>query len=586
MNAALQGRIHSMGRMFMRAFGEGEGADTLPRELQLKLTNRFLAFCEARASIRRRMESYVLDYQLHDTGAAHKYERLEEQYAADRPDLNHLVWSEDGPVLWGMRDVAIVLGRNVSSVMRTFRRMEKSPRWGERLNGLTHRSKNPGRGAATLYGGGIFDAIVDFYEDAYLERLTHPRHGASLPEEQCRRIRDFWRRLKENPEGLDLREYARSLELRTGTGFSLSTIYACLRMIVRRAFSIRAGTFFLVLFALVYELSQRWPWFNLALPILSLSVLVFVLCRMPRGRWYTPWMVDAGACALTFTLLWGLAVMATPEGPAQRLLAGLGPASKERGEESPRSEEAPPAVYLDLVSVQEDYTNPANKAFYPGTVHFSITPSRPAKEIFYKFSEEADYQTTGFLPQRDPSTGLPYPDLGITTPILPVVTVYVQFIGTDDRRYGPFITTIDTAKARLQKVKTEILRRAQPWVTFEKIEEENILATDLFFLPDNSAIEKIRFGINTDVPDRERKFVSDSELPDLDAMLDGVVDRIRSGHSAPDEIQGQIMEAINLWDKHRLFSTPKTIRFVSVQVLFRDGTSTDVRIFNNVKADM
>ncbi len=156
MNAALQGRIHLVGRMFMRAFEEG--ADTLPQELQLKLTDRFLAFCEARASIRRRMESYVLDYQLHDTGAAHKYERLEEQYAADRPDLNHLVWSEDGPVLWGMRDVAIVLGRNVSSVMRTFRRMEKSPRWGERLNGLTHRSKNPGRGAATLYGGGIFDA--------------------------------------------------------------------------------------------------------------------------------------------------------------------------------------------------------------------------------------------------------------------------------------------------------------------------------------------------------------------------------------------------------------------------------------------
>ena len=60
MNAALQGRIHSMGRMFMRAFGEGEGADTLPQELQLKLTDRFLAFCEARASIRRRMESYEI----------------------------------------------------------------------------------------------------------------------------------------------------------------------------------------------------------------------------------------------------------------------------------------------------------------------------------------------------------------------------------------------------------------------------------------------------------------------------------------------------------------------------------------------
>lgn len=62
------------------------GADALPRELRLKLTNKFLSFCEARASIRRRMESYVLDYQLRDAGTAHKYERLEELYAADCPD--------------------------------------------------------------------------------------------------------------------------------------------------------------------------------------------------------------------------------------------------------------------------------------------------------------------------------------------------------------------------------------------------------------------------------------------------------------------------------------------------------------------
>ena len=162
----------------MRTFREG--VDALPRELQLKLANRFLAFCEAREAIRRRMESYVLDYQLHDTGATRRYELLEEQYAADRPNLNHLVWSEDGPVLWGMRDVAVVLGRNVSSVMRTFRRMEKSPEWGERLNGLTHRSEAPGRGAATLYGGGIFDAIVDFHEYAYLKHLTQTTDRKSV----------------------------------------------------------------------------------------------------------------------------------------------------------------------------------------------------------------------------------------------------------------------------------------------------------------------------------------------------------------------------------------------------------------------
>ena len=45
----------------MRTFREG--VDALPRELQLKLANRFLAFCEAREAIRRRMESYV-NYQI------------------------------------------------------------------------------------------------------------------------------------------------------------------------------------------------------------------------------------------------------------------------------------------------------------------------------------------------------------------------------------------------------------------------------------------------------------------------------------------------------------------------------------------
>lgn len=57
----------------------GFKANALSRELRLKLTNKFLSFCEARAMIRRRIESHVLDYSLHDAGATHKYERLKEQ---------------------------------------------------------------------------------------------------------------------------------------------------------------------------------------------------------------------------------------------------------------------------------------------------------------------------------------------------------------------------------------------------------------------------------------------------------------------------------------------------------------------------
>ncbi|MDO4787434.1 MAG: hypothetical protein Q4A13_10880, partial [Fretibacterium sp.] len=565
----------------MRTFGEG--AETLPRELRLKLTNKFLSFCEARASIRRRMESYVLDYQVHDAGAAHKYERLEEQYAADRPDLSRLSADEDGIVLWSMRDVAIVLGRNVSSVMRTLRRMENSPEWGERLNGLTHRSENPGRGAATLYAGGIFDAVVDFYEDAYVARVTHPRHGAPLPEERVLAVRAFWRWLRENPDGLDWQEYARSLSLAFGPSVSAATLYQCLRLIVRRAFSIKTGTFFLALFALIYELSGRWPWFNAAVPILSLSTLAFVLHQMPRGRWHTPWLVDAGACAMTFTLLWGLAVTAAPEGPSHRLLSTFVSNQDRRYEgESTDPVAPPPTVYVDLVSVQEDYTNPYNNAISPGNLYLSITPSVPAKEIFYKLSEDMPYRTTGFLPQRDPKTGLPYPDLSITAPLSPAVTVHSQFIGTDGRRYGPFVVLLDVVEARVRKVKTETLHGPRPWVAFERGEKETTLTTDLFMQPDNSVIEKVRFGIDTREPDREHKPLSQQELLEKERTLDKMAMALNADNENvfkdAEEMRKHVEDFLIQGDRRRMFSTSRGIRFVSMQIFFSDGTSSDVRI--------
>lgn len=553
----------------MRTFGED--AEPLPRELRLKLTNKFLSFCEARASIRRRMESYVLDYQVHDAGAAHKYERLEEQYAADRPDLSRLSADENGIVLWSMRDVAIVLGRNVSSVMRTLRRMENSPEWGERLNGLTHRSENPGRGAAMLYAGGIFDAVVDFYEDAYVARVTHPRHGAPLPEERVRAVRAFWRWLRENPDGLDWQEYARSLSLAFGPSVSAATLYQCLRLIVRRAFSIKTGTFFLALFALIYELSGRWPWFNAAVPILSLSALAFVLHQMPRGRWYTPWLVDAGACALTFTLLWGLAVVVAldaPKKPMWRFLAGqpLRETHQATVPLSPNAAVSGTAPTSSTAKAGRDEGGEVSdmrlelSCIREGVATFYVYTGEEPREIFYRVSPDRDFRSAGFSSERNLLTKERYAQHTIDLKERPRYELEVKYADRGGGMHGPRTFGVDLHEEFMKEVQKAL--DSVDWVTFSKGRGTDIqldVFRELWPLGAGwNVIDKIAYGVNKKSPNRVRE---------------------RPKH-------GKDLPFAGIADRFLAVETKEKVWFVSVQIFFPDGTSSDVRVFENPYADL
>lgn len=553
----------------MRAFGEG--ADALPRELRLKLANKFLSFCEARASIRRRMESYVLDYQLHDAGAAHKYERLEEQYSADRPDLSRLSPNEEGTMLWSMRDIAIVLGRNVSSVMRTLRRMENSPKWGERLNGLTHRRDNPGRGAATLYAGGIFDAVVDFYEDAYVARVTHPRHGAPLPEAHILAIRAFWRWLRENPDGLDWREYARSLSLASGPSPSAAALYQGLRLIVKRAFSIKMGTFFLVLFALIYELSGLWPWFNFALPLLSLCALAFVLHQMPRGRWYTPWLVDAGACALTFTLLWGLAVVVAldaPQKPMWRFLKGL-PRQEAHQTSIPLSSNTALSGITPTLSTAKAGWDKGGEVsdmrlelsyIREGIATFYVYTGEEPREIFYRVSPDRDFRSAGFSSERNPVTKERYAQHTIDLKEWPEYELEVKYADRGGGMHGPRTFGVDLHEEFMKEVRKAL--DSVDWVTFSKGRKTDIqldVFRELWPLGAGwNIIDKIAYGVNKKSPNRER------ERPKL----------------------GKELPVADIADRFLAAGTKEKVWFVSIQIFFSDGTSTDVRVFENPYADL
>ena len=273
--------------------------------------------------IQRRMESYVRDYESYEGSAARRYEMLEEDYFDGAPDMSHLMPRGDGSAsaaLWSMRDMAIILGRNVSNVLRTIRRMKSLPEWSAVLAGHEFRPPKSGRGAAVLYDAGVFGVIVDYFESVYLERFTRPRRGEPMTDEERSAAYALWRYMKANPDAAGElgtnRLIGGGLLREPALGQRAAALYQNLRGIMKRVFSIKPGAFFLLVFAIAYELSKKYPFLNIAVPALSAAALACALIAMSGRRRTSPWLADIGACSVTLFLLWALAMIASPGGPS------------------------------------------------------------------------------------------------------------------------------------------------------------------------------------------------------------------------------------------------------------------------------
>ncbi|MBP9957940.1 MAG: hypothetical protein KBF14_05755 [Synergistaceae bacterium] len=606
-----------------------------PQSTRSILTKKFLLFREDREKIRRRMENYVLDYPLHETGATRKYELLEEQYSVNTPNLNHLIFSKGGSSLWSARDIAIVLGRNVSSVSRTLKKMYEKTEWAERLTALSVTPENPGRDAVTLYHSEVFDTIVDYFEYGYLERITHPRNGIPMMKEEREAVFTFWRALKKT-NNITINEYTQTLSLNASRESSLAAIYENLRMIIKHAFSIKMGTFFLLLVAMIYEMSRRYAWFNIVMPILSLLTLISVLIIIPRRkRPTTPWLLDTGAGAIMFCLLWILATIATPDGimkrllPSTPLLSMINPAPQEAIVTSVQStplsleHQAPnikvssqkPEIRKNPSLKEKEVNEPSSKqnkksnqtiptqssekikngpermekthpnipsqkqtdrtaigkqtqagawVEYSGndedTFDVWIRTQSPAKEILYRLTPSGDFKSTGFSKDKTPD-GWYFPIRALTLRKKRDILLSIKYIGIDGEEHGPYEIKLRLDVERGKEIQN-ILDKID-WVdfTFDDKTGTNIytrVPKELKFrLREENIVARILYGINRKTPNMERK---------LAISKDGV----------PMETLVSLL----------LNNSKEKVWFVSVQIFFSDGTSTETRIFDNPDVDL
>jgi hypothetical protein len=499
-----------------------------------RLTVQFKVFLLDREKIHTLLGDYVADYRSFTGTALARHEYLREKYATRAPNLTHLVFDADGELYWGTGDMAILLGRDSTTVTRMMRKISSLHGWRSRLYELR---KSSGSGVY-VYKKEIFDFIIDFYEEEYLQRFVAPRRGKSVDEEEKAEIYRFWSTLKLRAQN-DREELLRDGAI-DSSGLPESPnppnspqslpelppleLREVLRLIVARMWNVKMGALFTILFAFCYELSRRWGFLTLWVPVFFVSVLVACVLGIRRGKFNPDHLANIGAGSLLFCFLWfvGLAandgVIHTPRGPL------TAPSASEH------------KVVMDsLLSGGNESVG----------FNIGVEDIQQVKEIFYRVEPDAEYRSTGPMPQTNPATGLPYPNLHIPSDKKRgIMKIDVKYTDFDDTERGPYGFTFDLDRLFLDATKQTLSddTRAYPGFWFNADAERDFTRIRLnpytFNELARAGIETIRYGLNKETPD--------SEWP-------------------PDEME---------------VTTGKDLRYISAQVVFKDGTFTDVKKFD------
>ena len=518
------------------------GARSLPKfnltdDTMARLSAKFLEFQAERKTIRALLGDYAADYRRFKGSELARQEYLRERYASRMPQLSHLVWDDEDGLYWGPADIAILLNRDRSAVSRVLAKMTADEGWRARLSVLR---RDFGRSASTplyAYRQDIFDLIVDYYEEDYLRRFIKPRRGRPRSEAEAREVRRYWSYLK-NAACVATERFWEESDPAELPDIPPMGLKEALRLILSRVLTLRTGALFTVSFALGYELSRRWPVLFLWLP--AVAVLVFFLCisLLRRGKFNPTHVASLGAGALLFCLLW---------------IVGL--LSKEGSTHTPEG-------ILRIRDVERKANLTLNPRIWnDGIVRFIIDTDADARHILrysYRISPDAEYRSTGFMREINPATGAKYPDMTIDTGRSEgVVELDVQYLGTDGVERGPYPFSFDLDAVRFENGKDWALHFIDEWLSVYRLAEPQregegttFVTIDPGLFSDEvlDVVSGIVYGINTRTPDTEMTMKEILELKE----------------------QG-IYELLT--------SEEDVVACASAQLLFKDGTSSDVRVF-------
>ncbi|HYJ07286.1 MAG TPA: hypothetical protein VEX43_19305, partial [Chthoniobacterales bacterium] len=177
-------------------------------------------------------------------------------------------------------------------------------------------------------------------------------------------------------------------------------------------------------------------------------------------------------------------------------------------------------------------------------LNFQLADSR-AKEILYKIDGKGDFQSTGYMPTKNPQTGEEMVNPGIFLANLEPGehTIEVKYLDRTGKTNGPYPLKFDTGSQQLKNGK-DAINRTSSLINFSRTDDE-LRAFFIRILFHGPIIKEIRYSINNDKLDQSFPFEPITKIQENPKKVYAVI--------------------------------PTDSQFVCVQVTFTDGTKSAVQ---------
>lgn len=506
----------------------------LPEDTITKLKTKFLEFQNARKKVHEIINDYVADYRQFTGSNDDRKEFLEGQFNNRVPNFSHLIFY-DNEIFWHVSDIALILGRNQSSISRTLSNLENSDGWCSRLIAIRKPAKSANGNSIFVYQKDIFDLIIDHYEDEYLLRFSNPRWGDKNNAPNIQEIRRFWDYLKKfNNFNLDVYDNEKKLSF-VIPPMTWKDIFS---LIWEKVFNVRIFTVCSAIFAVCFEIARRVFGFHLWLAVIPAVISIICVILIHKRKFTPDTLSNIGASALLIALLWISAALSIDRFSYERNPIKLEPT-------------------ISLVPALDNFNDP---------VHFTFNSNvNDIKEIFFRISPDIQFHSTGFLPKSQ-SNNIPLPSLVIPNDLFSGnIDIFVKFISLDNIESDIFHFSFNAALERIKIIKNFILKIKSPWL----IVENDYYMDDIIFAEWRTFIK-----INTPL-------LSKSILDNIEYIFYKINDENNYIRVS--------VKNINFYDykigyshTRTLNNSRKDIQSVTSYLTFYDGSSSDIRISKTI----
>ncbi|MHC5009452.1 MAG: STY4199 family HEPN domain-containing protein [Planctomycetota bacterium] len=201
------------------------------------------------------------------------------------------------------------------------------------------------------------------------------------------------------------------------------------------------------------------------------------------------------------------------------------------------------------VIADEVLENPVSITATRSNQGWMVTVSIPdtVKEIFYRIGSEGEFRSTGHMAGVRSHAGFPLPNYAIEMGNAEKTIIQIKYTDPRDQEHGPFDVLFDPEVMLVQSMKGTLGMTKNSWLSFRDYDDK-VLVYFTHLLSYRAILEEIRYGIDTETPDETFAFSpADPKNP----------------------------YAVNPDDTIYL-EVPKETTFATVQLLYKDGTASEV----------